>query len=630
MDYNDVYNFLNFQVTSCLGEQRSREVTDSGCDTLFLSNTSEGDSSAPQQTQLQDYDDLDDVFLTAISSSSSSYVSNNSICAGIVSSASSNHHQTNKGRTTPTLSPLAEKTDTEEKQPSTTSLEKDTEKEEDQSEKSAPEEEKEKSDLSDLPIAPTNNDHEVTADQILSDDLKLMNLMGEGVKLKRSRQKERLVLASQKEASDSNESIYVPMESAPKINLPSTAPRHLYNNVCQKVNPRQGFSYCITKTKPTGFVSRVLIRASRKWPANLHMVSISSTSKDESILQTRLGQRLTALYIEDQFVVVADQNGQTGKVPISSCRISKVYYGNRSKAVKLASSKLFNCSTINIQNALSTTPSSDSPYRHNSPVNIDMVTIKAYQGQSKDEMTVQVGDNLRVLYSDYFWVYAANQRNQAGFIPRENCRLKRRSEELLKHCQWLTPNLPFQSDFVLDMTEPPPQHLVENRFLDDKHQKEKVVILRNYVPPGTSCTFRRGLCVQVLYREGNRVLYVATSLGKCFWIPAVFCLPTLPQGTLPGLSRTASDDSSHISSRSGKSSAKKKVSFAKNAAVLVEPAQCYRSNPDLSVFKKEDTSNQYSFITPRRTRSQDSLPPYIQFLQDLSPESTSCSCFFCF
>ena len=112
-----------FQVTSCLGEQRSREVTDSGCDTLFLSNTSEGDSTAPliKQTQLQDYDDLDDVFLTAISSSSSSYVSNNSICAGTVSSAStsSNHHQPNKGRTTPTLSPLAEKTDTEEEQPST-------------------------------------------------------------------------------------------------------------------------------------------------------------------------------------------------------------------------------------------------------------------------------------------------------------------------------------------------------------------------------------------------------------------------------------------------------------------------------------------------------------------------------
>ena len=58
--------------------------------------------------------------------------------------------------------------------------------------KSAPEEEKEKSDLSDLPIALTSNDHDVAADQILSDDLKLMNLMGEGVKLKRSRQKERL------------------------------------------------------------------------------------------------------------------------------------------------------------------------------------------------------------------------------------------------------------------------------------------------------------------------------------------------------------------------------------------------------------------------------------------------------
>lgn len=602
-------------MTNFLGDQRSREVTDSGCDTFFLSNTSEGDSTAPliNQTQLQDYEDFDDVFLTAISSSSSSYVSNNSTCAGTVSSVSvsSSHHQPNKGRNTPTLSPLAEKTDTEEEQPLMTSLDKDTEKTNDQIERKS------------------TSDPD---DQILSEDLKLMNIMGEGVKLRRSRQKERLVLASQKEANDSNESTYVPMESAPKVNLPTTTPRHLYSNVHPKVKQQQSFSYCITKTKPTGFVSRVLIRASRKWPANLQMVSISSqsTSKDETLFQTQLGQRLTALYIEDQFIVAADQNGQTGKVPVSSCRISKVYYGNRSKAVKLASSKLYNCSTINIQNTPSTAPSSHSPYGHSSPVNIDMVTIKAYQSQSKDEMTVQVGDNLRVLYCDYFWVYAANQRNQAGFIPRENCRLKRRSEELLKHCQWLTPNLPFQSDFVLDMAEPPPQHLVENRFLDNKDQKEKVVIMRNYVPPGTSCTFRRGLCVQVLYREENRVLYVATSVGKCFWIPAAYCLPTLPQGTLPGLSRTVSDDSSHTSSRSGKSSAKKKVSFAKNAAVLVETAQCYRSNPDLSVIKKEDTSDQYAFIAPRRTRSQDSFPPYLQFLQDLSPESTSCSCFFCF
>lgn len=639
-------------------------MTDSGCDTMFLSNTSEGESIMPNSfiNHLQeDFDDFDDVFLTAISSSSSSYVSNNSVSTGASSvSTSSNHHQSNRGRTlTPTLSPLAEKSDMEEEQSASPTEER---RKEEMVDGENVEKNTEKSEVGGGEtgqtdptgsrhslMSQTNYNHNVRGnvvtdasshlkavegngqlEQVCSEDLQLMNIMGEGVKMRRERRTERLVLVDS-EYYDSSESLYVPMEPAPKVNLKLSTDHHQYVNVRQKVKPqRKGFSYCITKTKPTGFVDRVLIRASQKWPANLHMVSISSqgASKDHPSFQCQLGQRLTGLYSEGDLIVVTDQNGQLGKVPISSCRISRSYYGNRSKAVRLASSKLYNSSTLSIQNPLFSITSND-PYDQSSPINIDMIVITAYQSQDRDEMTVQIGDHLRLLYCDSYWVYAASQRNQAGFIPRENCRLKRRSEELLKHCHWLTPNLPFQSDFVLDMTEPPPQHLVGNLALESRDKEEKVVIMRNYTPPGTSCTFRRGLCVQVLYREGSRVFYVATSLGKCFWIPAAYCLPTLPQQHSP-CSRTFSDDDlySHTSSKSGKGLSKKKVSFAKNAAVLIET---YRSNPELTVIPKEETSNQYAFVAARRSRSQDSFPPYLQFLEDLSPEtSSSCSCFFCF
>ncbi len=396
------------------------------------------------------------------------------------------------------------------------------------------------------------------------------------------------------------------------------------------------FNYKIGPPKPSGFIKRVLLRSSDVHPANLQMIVISS-QKGDGQLMVESGDRVTALYVLKDNIVVKTSTGQIGEIPYSACRASKAYYGGNSKLIKYASMKLYGISTLCIE------PSTGS-HVASPPLAINMIIIKSYSGKLKDELTVKVGEQLSVLFSDENWVFGRLKDGKSGFIPRDYCRLNRKSINILSLSGWLIPSLLFQSDFVFSLQAPPPNYLLMHYLFPNKEMGTIVMVTQTYTPPGTQAMIRKGVCVKTIYKE-EHYKYVATISGSAFWIPAPFTypaprIPSLPVNlTKPRLatpmcptplycSPTPRDRSAttSISGISETDKTRKKVSFAASVKTVIRESM--GSNPELNaLFSSEQSNNPYSVISStRRVGSNENIPVFVMFNDSPIP-STFCGCF---
>ena len=432
--------------------------------------------------------------------------------------------------------------------------------------------------------------------------------------------------------------------SLPQRNPPKrTASYHHYKNVPisyvrvpYENRVADSFNYKIGPPKPSGFIKRILLRSSDVHPANLQMIVISS-QKGDGQLMVESGDRVTALYTLKDNIVVKKSTGQIGKIPYSSCRASKAYYGGNSKVIKYASMKLYGISTLCIE------PSTGNHVA--SPLlTINMIIIKSYSSTQKEELTVKVGEQLSVLFSDENWVFGRLKDGKSGFIPRDNCRLSRKSVNILSLSGWLIPSLSFQSDFVFNLQAPPPNYLLMHYLFPNKEMGSIVMVTQTYTPPGTQAMIRKGVCVKTIYKE-EHFKYVATISGSAFWIPAPFTypaprIPSLPVNlTKPRLatpivptplySSPTLRDRSATTSISGISETKKKVSFAASVVKTVI-RESMGSNPELNTLFSsswEQSNNPYSVVSPtRRIGSNENIPVFVMFNDSPIP-STFCGCF---
>ena len=341
--------------------------------------------------------------------------------------------------------------------------------------------------------------------------------------------------------------------------------------------------------------------------------------------------------------------GESGRVPYSLCRISTAFYGAKSKPVLLAHSQLYILSTIWIQEHINGNRSTSQP------IHIDLVIIKGYIAKYRDEMSVRIGEHICMLYCDKTWVYGSTgTTGKTGFIPRSHCRLTRWSNQQLHYSKWLHPRLPFQADFVFNLTLPPPSYLLENPHIPKSINGQIRMVTRNYTVPGTQYVIKRGINVKTKYCEGTQFRYVATITGTSFWIPSSFTIPSPAIPVLPLLLRRSMENlSTNVTSPgipkprqraytiSGgepeRLTPKKKVSFASDKDNIIHSARSSicQSNPELSLLdevncpsvnsRKEPT---YSTIpTARRANSNENFPLFL-LLND-SP-TTLCGRFFCF
>ena len=395
----------------------------------------------------------------------------------------------------------------------------------------------------------------------------------------------------------------------------------------------------LPQAKPTGFVKRIFLRSTAIQPANIQMIVISTQepNDEQHRVMVKPGDRVTGLYALQEDIVIRTSRGDRGLVPYSSCRVSKAFYGRNSKIVNYSTLSLYTISTLCIE---SFSRSDDTPL----PIPINMIIIKPYNANQRDELTVNAGDHIRLLFSNDEWVFGRLQDGQSGFVPREHCRPVTKSIKLLSSSQWTFPAFIFQSDFMFNLQEPPPKCLLTHPLFPNKEAGDIVMVTRNYTPPGTQVLIRKGACIKTIYHE-EHFKYVATISGSSFWIPAAY---TVPAPKIPGLPlsathlrgtfmlysvpRPCNDRNGNTSScnsdseTDGKNSAKKKVSFAMDNPMVFRESM--GSNPELTVTDHQEGSNPaYSIIPPRRASSNDTIPVYT-VLNNLSPlPSTFCGCF---
>ena len=141
-----------------------------------------------------------------------------------------------------------------------------------------------------------------------------------------------------------------------------------------------------------------------------------------------------------------------------------------------------------------------------------------------DEMSVSVGDNVRLLYCDHQWLYGAVRDGMAGFIPWSHCRLTRQSQWALSIAGWVTPMHQFQANFLFNMAFPPPRFLMDNDRFPSTGEGEVLTVAGNYIIPGTQYVIKRGINVRTIYHESNLFHYVGTITGATFWIPSTFTI----------------------------------------------------------------------------------------------------------
>lgn len=433
---------------------------------------------------------------------------------------------------------------------------------------------------------------------------------------------------------------------------------HQYTNIptsfiripsCNNNTSNQSINYRVVPGIPIGFIKRVLSRSSEACPANLKMVAITNQEADNvsGKAMVKLGEKVLGLYLDKDDVIVETVRGEKGRLPYSFCRISKSFYGSNSKVIKYSSLSLYRNSTSCIE-LCGHTPSS---------IPITMVAVKQYDAIEKDELSVKIGEQVVVLYSDNQWVFGKHRRHgNNGFIPRECCRLTRRSTQLLMYTKWLIPSLMFQSDFVFSLHEAPPKYLIMHPLFPGKSQGTIVMVTRNYTPPGTQVVIRKGVCVKVIYAE-DYFVYVATITGSSFWVPVPFVgpapktprlLPMMLPSTIPVVLRSQTSPSKTIapdyaslkfrnSCESDKSTPRKKVSFAAKNYTMFRNSM--GSNPELNLSGLNSTNpmqqnDGYAVIPPTRASkvagSHENIPVYLLFDNCPSPIVASksfCGCF---
>ena len=430
-----------------------------------------------------------------------------------------------------------------------------------------------------------------------------------------------------------------------RLNVPKrTGSYHHYKNVPisyirvhNDIPVNQSFNYRVVPTSQTGFVKRVLLRSTKFQPANVHMVVISNQeeNEEEGRVMVKSGERVLGLFALQDDVVVESPRGVIGRVPYSSCRISKAIYGSTSKIIKYASLRLYNISTLCIESSSNEDPTL-------LPLAINMICIKPFSAERKDELTVEVGDHLRTLFSDDMWVFGRLQNGKSGFVPRDCCRPSRRSIQALSFSRWLIPSLLFQSDFVFNLQEPPPTYLLMHPLFPNKEVGNIVMVTQNYTPPGTQVLIRRGVCVKAIFCE-EHFNYVATISGSSFWIPAPFTVPAPKIPHMPmmpirtqsfnqGTQTTKNTNTGPVYAtpkprnrsntvdicESEKNLPKKKVSFATGNPMVFR--QSMGSNPELAA------SLSSIRVSPRRRGSNENIPVFMLF-NDSPVPSSFCGCF---
>ena len=273
-----------------------------------------------------------------------------------------------------------------------------------------------------------------------------------------------------------------------------------------------------SQRKTSSFLWRVLARASEQCPANVFVVTISSSSSGD--LKVGKGQKLMALHKIREQVYARDRHGNKGFVPYHMCRLSLKHY-RHTEARKLAHTNLYLQSADGVDDY-----SRNRPHSESLPV-IRMVAIQGHKAQHPGSLSASVGDKLRALYCDEQWVYAVNQTGQAGFLPRTACRLTTKGQEMFK--EWILPQMLFQSDFVIKFNEPVPDILSRKQAvtLPTFKQGEFVVIEDSYMSEdGTAepIFLKKGLRVRLLEAKDNS-LRVTTGPGVSCWVPVQFCTP---------------------------------------------------------------------------------------------------------
>lgn len=409
--------------------------------------------------------------------------------------------------------------------------------------------------------------------------------------------------------------------------------------------PNQSINYRVVPGRSIGFIKRVLSRSTENSPANLQMVAITNQEADNETgkVMVQLGEKLRGLYLKDNNVIVETIRGVKGRLPYSFCRISKSYYGSNSKVIKYSSLNMY-CNSTSCIELCGHAPSTGIP--------ITMVAVKQYDAIQKDEVSVKVGEQVVVLYSDNQWVFARRFHGNSGFIPRECCRLTRRSTQLLTYTKWLIPSLMFQSDFVFSLQEAPPKYLIMHPLFPGKGAGTIVMLTRNYTPPGTQVVIRKGVCVKVIYTE-DYFVYVATITGSSFWVPLPLIGPAPKSPQLPMMlpsvvlrsqtlspKRSGVPEYASIKFRNSTEDSEKSTPSKKKVSFAVKNRMMYRnsmgSNPELSLCGDSNNTavtqgtNGYAVISPKQTSgSHENIPVYLLFDNCNSPiaSSTFCGCF---
>lgn len=353
---------------------------------------------------------------------------------------------------------------------------------------------------------------------------------------------------------------------------------------------------------------------------------------------------MSPFFTVDQYIIATDiATNQTGKLLYSSARVSRSYYGNNSKVSTLSYSHLYSFSTLNIKHIVD----NQDGFRQFQPIKIDLVVIKGYTSQDRDEMTVAIGNRLRLLYGDERWVYASSVHvsGKAGFVPRSHCRLMRQSYNTLRASGWLhSPSTQFQSDFCFNTALPLPSFLSDNPHLPQSKKKGEICsLLGNYTVPGTQQMVRKGCNVKLVYSEmEGHYYFVATISGLRFWVPAAFLTVARRGSILPTYLRRSSEDLRIGTARlrpkshtiSGQEYRGKKVSFAlQNQMAIIHSARSSlcQSNPELSQEPQYSTigSSNLSQTENDSTPTPQAYPNFFYF-DDNSPSDQLCCKFFCF
>ncbi len=290
------------------------------------------------------------------------------------------------------------------------------------------------------------------------------------------------------------------------------------------------------KKKSVSFLWRILGRASPDCCANIFINPIYDVAKEsEDDVSVKKGQLLKALYRIDERIFVETLSRERGFIPYSSSRISRKYYGSKSRIIQLSYLQLH----VQSPDGLDIQPSELVPTVH-------MVAVREHTASSKEELALKVGDVFTCLYSDADVIYGTNGRC-SGIVARESCELHKKLQPYFKSWQ-ISNSQVLYTDFMIRRSEVRPSVLDENPVtkleVENRNCSSRIgrifTVTQNFVPDlpvSSNFTIRKGLRVKVI-EENEKHVCVSTKSGSSFWIPFTHLRPA----------RKNSDAESHFQS----------------------------------------------------------------------------------